>query len=575
MALRSSRRISRQPQAAVSLKRDRTWALVDCPSIRLQGDANATATYAGTAAVKARADGIAVALQAAGDYVTHGTNSKLQLSTCSGVIACRLSTLADNTTLFTTKYESSGGLIILVSTAGIVGVSKQDIVSIGTSSNAVAANAPIGIAWSYNATTGRLRLAVNGVLTSATSTQSLTHGEFVRGRYRQAFTANSTAHDQYLFAISPNENFSDKQLIEDSLNPWGIFESTSPRSLIYYKDPRVAVTPSQGLIAITGQTPAIKAGAKIYPTQCLITFAGQIPKVSMDAVRANPVQGIIAVSGQSPGFSIGYAGTPMQGVIAIVGKAPDLATGYTGTPTQGDIIVTGGQVKHSSYTVFARPNQGVSAVTGLSPSLKLGQAITPIRGAISVSGQVPLFADRVLKPIPPIWIATRYRCYLTGAASLADLELPISSFQTRINSASVSYLSCVLKGADNYTDAIALRSNGQLRIFRVYVLSDGSESTYLMANVLFEQIDLSTGGRSGVTAQLSGTGNMVPATAKSMTLQNPSYFGLSGGKHRYRCELDPRVRPGDTITINGDTFVVGGITHIVDTTFEMMEIAEA
>jgi len=33
---------------------------------------------------------------------------------------------------------------------------------------------------------------------------------------------------------------------------------------------------------------------------------------------------------------------------------------------------------------------------------------------------VSIFADRVLKPIPPIWLATRYRCYLTGAAGLPD-----------------------------------------------------------------------------------------------------------------------------------------------------------
>lgn len=179
--------------------------------------------------------------------------------------------------------------------------------------------------------------------------------------------------------------------------------------------------------------------------------------------------------------------------------------------------------------------------------------------------------------LPPIWIETRYRCYLTGAENglATDVELPISSFQTRISSESVSYLSCVLKGADQFVDAIAQRQAGKLKIWRIYVLSDGTESPFLMAEVAFEQMDLATGGRSGVTAQLSGTGNMVPQTPQSIALQNPSYFGLSGGKRRYRCEIDPRLRPGDTAAINDDTFVVGSITHIVDVKTAIMEIAEA
>jgi|GEM_PF-1445275 len=335
------------------------------------------------------------------------------------------------------------------------------------------------------------------------------------------------------------------------------------------------VTANQGAISVTGQAPAIKAGAKIYPAQGTISVIGQVPKHSSDVFFAKPQEGSISVIGQAPTLRLGWVLTPTEGSVSVIGQVPVLKLGQVLTPTQGAISVIGQIAKHSNDVVFARPQEGGISVIGQVPALKLGQVLTPTQSIISVVGQVSIFADRVLTPIPPVWLATRYRCYLTGAAGLPDLELPISSFQTRINSDSVSYLSCVLRGADSYTDDIALRAAGQLRVFRVYVLSDGAESTYLMANVLLEQMDLSTGGRSGVTAQLSGTGNMVPVTAKSMTLQNPSYFGLSGGKHRYRCELDPRLRPGDTVTINGDTFVVGGITHIVDTSFEMMEIAEA
>lgn len=184
---------------------------------------------------------------------------------------------------------------------------------------------------------------------------------------------------------------------------------------------------------------------------------------------------------------------------------------------------------------------------------------------------------RFVAALPAVWIATHYRCYLTGAQDglSIDLELPISSFQSRLRNSGLSYLSCVLKGADAYVDAIAARSNGQLKIWREYVLSDDSMQSFLMAEVDYETIETYHGGRSGVTAILSGTGSFVPATAETISLSSPTYASYSGGRLRYRCEIDPRLRPGDTANINGDSITVGTIVHIVDTASTIMEIAEA
>jgi len=184
---------------------------------------------------------------------------------------------------------------------------------------------------------------------------------------------------------------------------------------------------------------------------------------------------------------------------------------------------------------------------------------------------------RFVAALPPVWIATRYRCYLTGAENGldTDLELPISSFQTRLRNDGLSYLSCVVNGVDAYVSAIAARSNGKLKIWREYVLDDGGVSPFLMAAADYDEMQISSGGRAGTTGQLAGTGNFAPETAETITLQNPTYYGLSGGKRRYRCELDPRLRPGDTAIINGDTFVVGTIVHIIDVTTTTMEISEA
>jgi len=186
-------------------------------------------------------------------------------------------------------------------------------------------------------------------------------------------------------------------------------------------------------------------------------------------------------------------------------------------------------------------------------------------------------AIRFVADLPSVWIATRYRCYLTGAENglASDIELPISSFQTRLRSGGLSYLSCVVNGVDAYVDAITARSNGKLKIWREYVLDDGEVSPYLMAEADYDELQTYSGGNAGTTGTLTGTGNFVPDTAETIALNNPTYYSLSGGKRRYRCEIDPRLRPGDTAVINGDTLVVDQIVHIVDVRTTVMEIAEA
>lgn len=331
-----------------------------------------------------------------------------------------------------------------------------------------------------------------------------------------------------------------------------------------------------GQVAITGQIPSVSSGVKLHPAIGQVIVTGLSASISNNAVHALPGQSVINLTGQVPSMARGFNDAVFRGDIAVIGQAATLSIGYARQAIQGAVFISGDHASFSGASFIGTPIQAVIAIVGQTSALGSGKALLPWIGTINLTGQEPVFADRVLIDIPSLWLATRYRCYLSGAENgLTDLELPISSFQTRINSDSTSYLSCVLKGADHYVDEIALRPLGHLRIWRIYVLNDNSESSYLMADVLFEQMDLSAGSRSGITAQLSGTANMVPYTAQSITLQNPSYYSLSNGKLRYRCEIDPRLRPGDTVAINDDSFVVGGITHIVDTRFASMEVAEA
>ena len=50
---------------------------------------------------------------------------------------------------------------------------------------------------------------------------------------------------------------------------------------------------------------------------------------------------------------------------------------------------------------------------------------------------------------------------------------------------------------------------------------------------------------------------------------------LNKGKLRYRCEPDLYLRPGDAVTINGDSFTVDNITMSISPIRQVMEVTEA
>ena len=131
-----------------------------------------------------------------------------------------------------------------------------------------------------------------------------------------------------------------------------------------------------------------------------------------------------------------------------------------------------------------------------------------------------------------------------------------------------------IKGADLFVDAITARSLGKIKIYREYVLSDGNVQRYLMASGTFETIDVQSGGRAGTTGTLTATGNFTPSQNKTITLTHPTYYASQSGKRRYRCAINPNLRPGDTALIGDNDIVVGEIIYIVDIKTATMEIAE-
>jgi hypothetical protein len=266
-------------------------------------------------------------------------------------------------------------------------------------------------------------------------------------------------------------------------------------------------------------------------------------------------------------FINGYA--PTQATISIIGQVPSLELTVQLTPAQAELTLTGGQAKHSNFVVFITPDTGTLNVSGETPSVSLGKAITPTRGTVTESGQVPSFTNRILYAIQDFWVSTHYRCYLD------DLELPIKSFQYRINTER-QFGSVVIAGADDYLTEINDRADGNLKVNKIYNYADGSTQTFLMFYVALDTIRLDQGGLAGTTVTLNGSGLRHVETPQSITLQNiVSYSETNGASRRVRSEIDPRVRPADTVTANGATFTVDEVIWYIDTKTAISEIQEA
>ena len=64
-------------------------------------------------------------------------------------------------------------------------------------------------------------------------------------------------------------------------------------------------------------------------------------------------------------------------------------------------------------------------------------------------------------------------------------------------------------------------------------------------------------------------------SAKAVSLTGSSYKNIADGKTRYRCAPDLYLRPGDTVTVNGDTFTADNISIAISVDSQTMEVSEA
>ena len=228
--------------------------------------------------------------------------------------------------------------------------------------------------------------------------------------------------------------------------------------------------------------------------------------------------------------------------------------------------VTAGLSASLAHSIPA-PALGVAA--GLTAKTLIGlPAVLGVTAGLAATGIIVIQSDE--------YIIT-YLCKLTPqpGSAYSEITIPMSSFQGRFKSGDPSYLSCVIPGSD-YATAISDRNDPvnppELSVYMRKTFSDGNVITEQIMAVDLEDTTIDEGSTS-YSITLSGH-RTTTYSAKAITLTGASYKNLTGGKTRYRCAPDLYLRPGDTVTVNGDTFTADNISIAISVDSQTMEVSE-
>lgn len=167
-----------------------------------------------------------------------------------------------------------------------------------------------------------------------------------------------------------------------------------------------------------------------------------------------------------------------------------------------------------------------------------------------------------------------YLFTLTGEADgLDDIEIAMSSFQSRRRSGAPTYVSVVVPDI-NWSESINNRLNGNMKIDQGYKKDGEIIQRKTIIETTIDRVDFYEGG---VNQSLVITGYSTKSyTPKILSLTGSTYRAITGGKLRYRLAKPYiNLNPGDTVSIGDDTFAAGVISYIVSPDFQQVEIEEA
>lgn len=171
----------------------------------------------------------------------------------------------------------------------------------------------------------------------------------------------------------------------------------------------------------------------------------------------------------------------------------------------------------------------------------------------------------------PVVTATHYRLTLR-ADGFEDLELPMSSFQSRVRQGRPSFLEVYVPAILDFLDGINDRADGELVIELGTRKTDGTTSVQEIARGNLQDVRYDRGPRS-TTGTLTGRKTKTYTSPKAVTLDDVELVSVASS-NRVRCKIRNDVFPGDTVTASGLTFEVDNIQHIVSTQQAYMELSD-
>ena len=163
-----------------------------------------------------------------------------------------------------------------------------------------------------------------------------------------------------------------------------------------------------------------------------------------------------------------------------------------------------------------------------------------------------------------------YLFIMTGAENgLADVTIPMSSFQSRLRDTDPTFLSVVIPGLD-YLDQINARPDGYLKVMMGYKRDGVIIISEQVAKVEFEDLRYDEGA---VNQSITLTGHVAEVyETKTIILEEISYLSYADGEYTVRCKPDLYLRPGDHVIADDVSFDVTLISYSVSTTKETYQV---
>jgi hypothetical protein len=213
-----------------------------------------------------------------------------------------------------------------------------------------------------------------------------------------------------------------------------------------------------------------------------------------------------------------------------------------------------------------------------------GQARPPTGYASSLPGVIGRCRGRASPPygratsiqeiiVAKFIVSTKYLFSITDSETGAVFWFPITSLSVSSRNGSPSKINVTIPYTVEYADSLAGLSDGLLKVYRSQTDNEGDVNTSLVEYGALTTLQTYVGARSASIA-LIGTSIKVNTLPKIVRLNGLSYVAVSSGKKRIRCSASNNLMAGDTVEIEGHSFLANNIQLNVTASTETMEVYE-